>query len=278
MNIQNIFEVETLAGLKDIMESCVTVISAFTVESTPLNMKRFIRQFLKRKSESFPLLTFVYMKVSEEDRDTLNILKGDDEDFPKVYHFRNGRTILVEVKSASESDIVDSFKAVEKYYIEEMRVFQKEMSKRGTKKQTNEDESDEQIEIGDENQEEDDGERLNGATDEDDEEQPKRKHIDPKTVKGKKNVKEQEQQENTNKNMSLPDMKIPVEPAEIDPALEKKKNLEKLVLLNKKSDDVKLEMVKDITKRKKMEIALDNKKKKEEKGDDGKEYRKNIKK
>ena len=58
--------------------------------------------------------------------------------------------------------------------------------------------------------------------------------------------------------------------------LEKKKNLEKLVFLNKMSDDMKIKIIKDVAKRKKIESIIE--KKSENNDDDCKEYRKNLRK
>ena len=62
-----------------------------------------------------------------------------------------------------------------------------------------------------------------------------------------------------------------------DPIIEKKKNMEKLILLNKKRDDMKIDLVKEITKRKKIEVKLE-KKTNENKNDEDKNYRKNLRK
>lgn len=215
----NIFEITNLVDLKNIMMSKVTVIAGFTVPSTPDKLKIFIRRFLKRTAEKFPLLTFIYMEVSDENRTTLNILKGSIEDYPKIFHIRGGNTVLVSVNSATEETVVDSFKQVEKYYINEMKQF-------------NSNHSQTQNELLD-----------NDLSDDTQSEEPQIKpQIKPQDV--------------------------------LDPKLEKKMNLEKLVILNKKSDDLKIEMVKEIAKRKKMEVKLEKK----PSDDDGKEYRKSLRK
>ena len=116
----NIMEVSNLTDLKKIVSSHITIIIGFTLPSTPQKLKIIIRKFLKQKSISYPTLTFVYMVVSDKDRNTLSILKGDDCDYPKIYHIRDGKNILVEVLSATQETINESFNSVEKYYIDEI--------------------------------------------------------------------------------------------------------------------------------------------------------------
>lgn len=216
----NIIEVRTLFDLKQIVSSNETVIVGFTLPDTDIKMKIAIRKFLKRKSESFPLIKFVYMEVSEENRNKLSILDGTDEEYPKLYHIRDGNKILVSVISANEQTIHESFDAVEKYYIREMQEYQKRDNKQETE-------------------------------------------IDTTSEKAK-NV------ENVNRN-------IENNKNQIDEKMEKKIMLEKLVLLNKKSDDLKLEMVKEIAKRKKVEAILNEQKKEKEKKEmDPVKYRKSL--
>ena len=194
MSKSNIIEVKKLSVLKEIMETRLTVILGFTIPHTPDKMKIIIRRFLKRKSEIFPLITFIYMEVLDNDRSSLNILKGEPEDYPKIYHIRGGNNILVSVQAATEETLNESFEAAEPFYLKEM------------------------------------------------------------------NEKENNSEEETKKNLEQ----------------DKKKNLEKLVLLNKMCDDVKLNTIKDISMRKKLESIID--KNKDSNVDDGKEYRKNIRK
>lgn len=124
MSIRNIYEVTTLEDLKTLMESNVTVILGLTCSNTPNSTKAMIRKFLKRKSEKFHLITFIYMHVSDDHKNTgsLNILKGDN--YPKVYHIRNSNQVLVSVEDADYEGIYESFNQVEKYYTKEMEELQ----------------------------------------------------------------------------------------------------------------------------------------------------------
>jgi hypothetical protein len=113
----NIFEVSQLSDLKTLVGSHMTVIIGFTLSETPTKMKIYIRKFLKSKAKLFPSLTFIYMVVSDKDRNKLSILQGDNDVYPKMYHIRDGKNILVEVLSATRETIEESFKSVEEHYI-----------------------------------------------------------------------------------------------------------------------------------------------------------------
>jgi hypothetical protein len=204
----NIYEVKKLVDLKNIIKSNTTVIIGFTLNDTPTDLKITIRKFLKRKSKSFPLIKFIYMEVNNTDRNTLNILQGEDESFPKIFHIRNGDTILCQVDAATEESIYESFGAVEKYYIDEMK-----------------------------NNDINSNEKNND-------------------IESQKDI-----QKDTKEN--------------VDPVLEKKKTLEMLVLLNKKATDMKLGLLHNVAKRKKIEKEIEKNKKQNE--EDPKEYRRKHK-
>jgi hypothetical protein len=267
---QNIMEITNLVDLKYIMSSCVTVIAGFTTPYTPQKLKVYIRKFLKRKSENYPLITFVYMEVSDADRKTLNILKGGIDDYPRIYHIRGGNNIMVEVNAANEETISASFKQVEKLYVDEMKAFQQHI------KNKNISDTDEKIDSNDDQ-----------IISDDPDEESEHVQILKKSQKNTKTNKKLQTSNNEQYNINQQDNNLITQnetqndqtpEQQIDPVLEKKKNLEKLVLLNKKCDELKLNMVKEIAKRKKMEVIIDKKNDDEKKNDDGKEYRKSLRK
>lgn len=206
MNRKNIMEVTTLSDLKHVMMSYVTIILGLTLPSTEYETKISVRKFLKRKSEKFPLLTFVYMEVKYNDLDKLNILKSSDDAYPLIYHIRGGNQILVSVSGANEETMYGSFDDVEKYYIEEMKNFQKKINN-------------------------DDASIKSDNTDSHDES----KHVAPC-----------EKTDDIHKSNPLPIC---------DPSIEKKKMIEKLILLNKKREEIGLSFIKEVANRKKLENA-----------------------
>ena len=111
VKFSNIVEVKNVSDLKHIVGKNMTVILGLVLPSTDNKTKVMIRKFLKRKSEKFPLLTFVYMEVSNKDRvSSLNILQGDDDDYPKVYHIRGGNNFFVEVPAATKTKLTKVLK------------------------------------------------------------------------------------------------------------------------------------------------------------------------
>jgi hypothetical protein len=124
MNLSNIMEVTNLHDLKNLIETNLTVVLGLTTKHTSNSLKVIIRRFLKRKAEKFPLIVFIYMEVSDANRQTLNILQGDIDDYPMVYHIRAANKILCTVKSADETKIYESFANVEQNYIDEMKYLQ----------------------------------------------------------------------------------------------------------------------------------------------------------
>ena len=121
MSRTNILEVVNLQDLKSIMMSHVTVVLGLTIASTSTADKIMIRKFLKRKAERLPLVTFVYMEVQDGDRGTINVLKGDNATYPKMYHIRGGNNILVSVDAMNQESMYESFSEAEPHYIEEMK-------------------------------------------------------------------------------------------------------------------------------------------------------------
>ena len=120
MERKNIMEVKTLPTLKNIMHSASTIILGLVLKKTPTIQKIMVRKFLKRKSEKFPLITFIYMEVPKNERNRLNILEGHSSDYPKIYHIR-GNDILVCCTTASDVTMNQSFEAVESYYLDDMK-------------------------------------------------------------------------------------------------------------------------------------------------------------
>lgn len=258
MSRSNILEVTNLTDLKSIVGTCVTVILGFTTPETPSERKIMVRKFLKRKAEQFPLIKFVYMEVSDEDRKTLSILGGSVKDYPKIHHIRDGRNCLIEISNADEESMNDSFKAVEHIYIAERRLFQaaleankksgnlEQPNRKSKKYQTNND-----MMINDQPT----NDQLTNPLDDEDNE-------------GNDTRINQSRDKNSHDD--------PITHVQLDPMLEKKKILEKLFLLNKKRESIELELLEEITKRKRLEESAEKKRSAKKKVDENKEYRKNL--
>jgi hypothetical protein len=220
----NLFEVNNVNDLKEIMSENMTVILGLTIKSTNNKKKIMIRKFLKEKSKSFPLLTFVYMVIPEEDRPSkdkksISIFYGNDDKFPKIYHIRDGNQIIVEALNVDKEAVYESFSAAEPYYLKEM-----ENNKKDKPKYTiniNNSESNENNEELDKDN--NDNNENNNNSDNND---------------NNKEIEQIEQIEQDNEN---------------NEELEKEKNLEKLLFMNKHYDKVKLNLIKEVKRRKKLE-------------------------
>lgn len=287
-NNRNILQVTNLSDLKTIVASSMTVIAGFTIKSTPNELKIFIRKFLKRTSESFPYITFVYMDVHESDRGTLSLLKGDDDTYPKVIHIRDGNTILVSVEGAMPQDILDSFNVVKKVYIKEMNDIKEAQSKSKTQSQSKSNtKSNTKSKTGNNNDNrtksneesllstpERGNLRSNGSTAVI---ESNRRQVSTSEENDNDNHNNHNNHNNQNIRQKQENQGHSIQ--EITPEMAKKINMEKIMMLNKVSDKFKIDMIKTIAKRKKIE-AIEEKKQSEEKkkNEDGKEYRKKLRK
>jgi hypothetical protein len=308
MDRKNIYEVTNLTDLRSILESNLTVVLGLTTPNNSMNEKIIIRKFLKRKSEKFPLITFVYMEVSDKNRKALNILNEPVDKYPLVYHIRNGNNILITIPAANEYSLNESFAEIEGHYIAEMQEFRKqydEMFKGKKTKNTTDD-----INNGDNNDNNDDNDNNdNNDNNDDNDNNDNNDNVDNNDNNDNKNeddkIEDKSEANNNNKYSTESNLKSTAgnfQPnknkslleknkqntntitnvdlnleEQIDPVLEKKKNLEKLILLNKKNETLKIDLMKEVARRKKIEAKREKKKAATEKKDtDGKEYRKSV--
>ena len=213
MSRANIFEVKTLADLRDIITLNVTVVVGVTIPDTDKDLKIFIRKFLKRQSERFHLITFVYIDIPDELRGQLNILSGSDEDFPKVVHIRDGNGILAMVTGATPEMIIKNFGEVDALYTREMNEVEEYINK-------------------------------NKKTDNNTVQQKSKQALKTKTQTTPENDNTEDGNQDTSR-----DTKQQTQPNQVvvlSPEIEKKIKLEKLVFLTKKSDAMKIEIVKEV--------------------------------
>jgi hypothetical protein len=278
MGESNIIEVKNLMDLKSVMKTQSRIILGLTLPNTPNESKVMIRKFLKRKAAIFPLIMFVYMEVADEYRTTsLNILQGDDMIYPKVYHISNtdkGCELGVTVLEANNESINESFNNVEKYYINDMKLFKQRAENIKRDKELNRKQY--VVDSDDNNNNNENNDSLVG----DNYNTDNQSHISDddnfnntfdEPHKSNNHVNDNKKNKNNNE---LKSGEIA-----LDPLLEKQKNIEKFAILNKKYSDMKLDFVRNIAKRKKIESELDKKKlaiKKKE--DDPKAYRKKLRK
>ena len=136
MSSQNIHQVADFSQLKQIVTTNMTVIIGMVCYSTPHESKVMIKKFLKRKSELYPLIQFVYMDLSidQVENASLSIVPDHAEKYPIVHHIRDGNNIVCTVPSAIKEDVYESFEELSKYYKKEMLEFQANVEEaRGSK-------------------------------------------------------------------------------------------------------------------------------------------------
>lgn len=135
MSSQNIHQVADFSQLKQIVTTNMTVIIGMVCYSTSHESKVMIKKFLKRKSELYPLIQFVYMDLSVDqvENASLSIIPNHAEKYPIVHHIRDGNNIVCTVPSAIKEDVYESFEQLAKYYKKEMLEFQANVEARGSK-------------------------------------------------------------------------------------------------------------------------------------------------
>lgn len=131
MSNRNIHQVTDFSQLKKIVSENLTVIIGMVCPTTPIESKVMIKKFLKRKSELYPLIHFVFIDLTEKQIQTtrLEIVSDDYDDYPLIYHIRDGNKVLCRVESADPETTYESFDEVAPYYRKEMEEFSKSQSK-----------------------------------------------------------------------------------------------------------------------------------------------------
>ena len=125
MSNRNIHQITDFSHLKRLVSENLTVIIGFICPSTSKSERIMVKKFLKRKSELFPLIQFVYMELTENQIETtrLDIIDQDMDVYPMIYHIRDGNKVLCEIKSADQEAIYEAFDEVAPYYKAEMEEF-----------------------------------------------------------------------------------------------------------------------------------------------------------
>lgn len=136
MSNRNIHQITDFSHLKRMVSENLTVIIGFMCPISSKNEKVMVKKFLKRKSELFPLVQFVYMELTDEQIKTtkLDIIDRDPDMYPMIYHIRDGNKVLCEVKAADNDSIYESFDQVAPYYKAEMEEFAKSVEQKKTTK------------------------------------------------------------------------------------------------------------------------------------------------
>jgi len=121
----NIWEIVTLNDLIKILKENENkfVIVAITLESTPQNIIKSIKKFLKKFAKIYENLTFLYYQANMKDLGRSSLLVKNPDEYPFVYHVYNTKDIFVSVNRANETTIYEAFTAVEEYYKKDLQAF-----------------------------------------------------------------------------------------------------------------------------------------------------------
>ncbi len=121
----NIWEIVTLNDLIKILKENENkfVIVAITLESTPQNIIKSIKKFLKKYAKIYENLTFLYYQANMKDLGRSSLLVKNPDEYPFVYHVYNTKDIFVSVNRANENTIYEAFTAVEEYYKKDLQAF-----------------------------------------------------------------------------------------------------------------------------------------------------------
>ncbi len=121
----NIWEIVTLNDLIKILKENENkfVIVAITLESTPQNIIKSIKKFLKKYAKIYENLTFLYYQANIKDLGRSSLLVKNPDEYPFVYHVYNTKDIFVSVNRANETTIYEAFTAVEEYYKKDLQAF-----------------------------------------------------------------------------------------------------------------------------------------------------------
>lgn len=130
MTRQNIWEIVTVNDLVKILKEHENkfVIIGLTLQSTPVDMIKIIKKFLKDYSKIYKNITFLYLNVLDRDLGRINIIKKDKSEYPFVYHIYNTSDIFVSVNRVNKQTLYESMYAVEKYYKKDLENYLSNLS------------------------------------------------------------------------------------------------------------------------------------------------------
>ena len=125
MELSNIKHIKYVDGIEILLKSNPNkfVIMGITLETTPDDMKIFIRKWLKILSKKFPNILFLYFCASKDDLGKFTILSEDILKYPMIIHIYNINNICCLVTNADPNSINDAFLKMKDYYLKDLEKF-----------------------------------------------------------------------------------------------------------------------------------------------------------
>lgn len=119
MSQNNLLQVVTMDDLLYLLgngKNKIIVLSLVLTKSDEI-MKRKIKKFIKKKSELYTNVLFLYYIVRNEDFGRISFLTKNKTEYPKMCHIFDKTELLLEVASIDNIDILEeSFHKVDGYY------------------------------------------------------------------------------------------------------------------------------------------------------------------
>lgn len=239
---QNLFQV---ANRDDLLfhlrggEGKIIVLTLVLLETDDA-IKTMLRKYIKRKSEQYPSVFFLYYNVRKEDFGKVGKLLPDDKKtYPRLYHIFNvvklmGQVWNINKTNKSIGELDESFNILHNYYSE----FDPNLN-------------DDQEEYSDQKEESEEPDPI-----------PVQQTQKPKKVNKQQVLVNKKPTYNLPKSINHP-INQPINmqqnpnlPVQLDKTTEKKKLLEKIMLIQQKSREYQTEIINEITSRKKEEKKL----------------------
>jgi hypothetical protein len=105
MSYKNLAEINYVDGILKLLQNnkLQVAILVITLDTTPDNIKIYMRRWLKNKSKEFPNILFLYFCANSNDikESNLSLISKNINGYPYVYHILNAKKILVEVENAN---------------------------------------------------------------------------------------------------------------------------------------------------------------------------------
>lgn len=105
------------------------IILGLVLKSTPDRTKRIIKKFFKAKYEEYPNILFIYYCIHPKDIGKISLIDSDTSMYPYMYHIQNIENIFVTIDRANEYTINEAFREVENIYISDREAWMEKQSK-----------------------------------------------------------------------------------------------------------------------------------------------------
>lgn len=223
------------------------IVLTLTLIDTDESIKTMLRKYIKRRSEQYPNIIFIYYAVRKEDIGKVGTLVPRDLNYyPVMYHIYNIKKLLWVIPSIDKSqekfnEIDESFTKLDEYYSEFDPNLQKKMS---------DDEYNQSLHKNDNNNDDNNDDSNDNNNDSNNDNNNVNKNNINNMMKNIMN--------NTNNILKTQQNN---KSEKIDKLTERKKLAEKIIFIKKKWEEYELTFFEEIKKRKKDETKLKNKEK-----------------